>query len=255
MILIQRADRIINKHIFQLIELVGFAISRLSNIEYANHLFKQRVENTPDEVAFFALGDFQISRMCRIATLHRERDFRERLDGDLVTVLVLFFSLCIESWCELVVGVTLKGRDDVLVLALIHQHPIRKGVGLDFQLGLGVTGQVVVPIEQVLSKSAVIENFVARQPRLTCPLTVFIGIRFGSEEFFELPRQTRLARTVEGVDQLHLLLDAFQLFGNFRKCLTHITPLPLPAWGNSTASRGNTRIAFGEVLFHEVGLR
>ena len=40
---------------------VGFTITGFCNIENANHLFKQCVENTPDKIAFFALGDFQIS--------------------------------------------------------------------------------------------------------------------------------------------------------------------------------------------------
>jgi len=61
MVLVQRADRVIDKDIFQLIELVGFTVAGLWDIENTNDLLKQRVENTPDEITFFTLRDLQIS--------------------------------------------------------------------------------------------------------------------------------------------------------------------------------------------------
>ena len=45
----------------QLIELIGFPFAGFCNIEYVNHLFQQRVKNTPDKIALFSLGDFQIA--------------------------------------------------------------------------------------------------------------------------------------------------------------------------------------------------
>ena len=52
-VLIQRADRIVDKDIFKIIELVCLAIINLADVTRLNDLIQEAIKNTPNEIAFF----------------------------------------------------------------------------------------------------------------------------------------------------------------------------------------------------------
>ena len=75
MVFIKRADRIVNEYIFEIVELLRFAIIDLDNISHADYLIEQTVKNAPDEVALFTFRDFDILDTLVIAALKRKSHF------------------------------------------------------------------------------------------------------------------------------------------------------------------------------------
>jgi hypothetical protein len=68
-VFIQRAHRVVNEYVFQLIESIVERFSAFCNIQLGNQLLKQGIENAPDKIALLAFGDFYVRLWLFVAAL------------------------------------------------------------------------------------------------------------------------------------------------------------------------------------------
>jgi hypothetical protein len=59
-VFIQRAHRVIDKNVGQIVEDIGGAVGNFRKVQLGNYLLQQCIKNTPNEIAFFALGDLDV---------------------------------------------------------------------------------------------------------------------------------------------------------------------------------------------------
>jgi hypothetical protein len=73
-VFIQRAHRVINKDVGQIVEDIGGALGNFWKVQLGNYLLQKCIEYAPDEVAFFALGDLDVGRWLLIPALEGKAD-------------------------------------------------------------------------------------------------------------------------------------------------------------------------------------
>ncbi len=93
---------------------------------------------------------------------------------------------------------------DIIGLSFNFKHPVSKGIRTYHQLPVCIFLQIIIPIEQIFSKSIIIQYFYA-----SIPVLRFFFLMLGRHQLFECARQPRLSHTVKGIDKLNLLWTVF----------------------------------------------
>ena len=156
-------------------------------------LFQQTVKHAPNKTAFFASRYFDIINLLFVAAFYRK--------GNPIINLIIIFN---EIWSQFIISIMLEISYNISVLSFILKHPFSKGIRTYQQLPVCIFLQIIIPIEQIFSKSIIIQYFYA-----SIPVLRLFFLMLGRHQLFECARQPRLSCAVKGIDKLNLLFAVF----------------------------------------------
>ncbi|KVL10851.1 hypothetical protein WL14_29205 [Burkholderia cepacia] len=99
-----------------------------------------------------------------------ESNFQESRNGNFnffpIKILDFLLVLLIEDRIGIAARVSLKVFNNIPIFTQLFEQgnqPVREGIRLNFQLRIRVGLQVVIPVEQIFSKGAVVKYLIARK--------------------------------------------------------------------------------------------